>query len=358
MKKRVLAWVCILAVGSALMGCGSGTGGGKTGAPAGSEASKAVEAGTAAAEVKTAGEPEYVMNLGDAQAEDHPHSKAFYWFADRVAELTDGRVKVNVFVNSTLGNQPDLIEGLGLGTVQIAKTMTTGLSVYFPEIQIFDLPYMFESREHLFKVIDGEIGEHYAKDVLAKEDMVGIAYFYAGARSIYSDKKITSLADAKGMKLRVPDSPIFISFCEAIGASGTPMPMGDIYTGIQTGVVDGAENAPIVYYYQKHYEAAKNFNLTEHIITPDVVVMSKSYLESLPQDIQDAIIQAGKELQAYERELWLSEEDEINEKLKAGGAIFNEVDKESFQEASQAVWNQYSDIVGQDMIDKIKALAD
>ena len=136
------------------------------------------------------------------------------------------------------------------------------------------------------------------------------------------------------------------------------MPMGDIYTGIQTGVVDGAENAPIVYYYQKHYEAAQNFNLTEHIITPDVVVMSKSYLESLPQDIQDAIIQAGKELQAYERELWLSEEDEINEKLKAGGAIFNEVDKESFQEASQAVWNQYSDIVGQDMIDKIKALAD
>ena len=300
--------------------------------------------------------PEYILNLGDAMAEDHPHSRAFYWFADRVTELTDGRVQVNVFVNSTLGNQPDLIEGLTLRTVHIAKTMTTGLSVYAPQIQIFDLPYIFKDREHLFRVIDGEIGQYYAKDLLAQHDMVGIAYFYAGTRSIYSDKKITKLEDVKGRKLRVPDSPIFISFCESLGASGTPMPMGDIYTGIQTGVIDGAENSPTAYYYQKHYEAAPQFNLTEHSITPDIVLMSKSYLESLPQDIQDAILQAGQELQQYERELWISEEKDILEDLKEDKVSFNKVDREQFEQASKKTIEKYSSIVGQDMIDKIKAL--
>lgn len=335
MSKKFLMSACVLAMSAFLGACGAAN-------------------GADANEKK----PEYIMNLGDAQADDHPHSIAERWFAERVSELTDGRVQVNVYTNSTLGNQPDLIEGLQLETVHFAKTMTTGLSVYTPEIQIFDLPYMFTSPEHLYRVIDGEIGEYYKNEVLAPYNMIGICYFYAGARSIYSDKQVTTLADAKGMKLRVPDSPIFIRFCEAIGASGTPMPMGDIYTGIQTGVVDGAENAPMVYYYQKHYEAAKYFNLTEHIITPDIVLMSKSYFESLPKDIQDAILQAGRELQMKERELWLAEEGKVLEKLKADGAVFNEVDKKQFEEAASVVWDEYSSIVGQDMIDKVKALAD
>ena len=266
-------------------------------------------------------------------------------------------MQVNVFVNSALGNQADLIEGLGLGTVQIAKSMTTGLSVYCPEIQVFDLPYMFTSTDQFFDVIDGEIGEYFANDVLGREDMVGIAYFYAGSRNIYSSKPIRSLADVKGMKLRVPESPIFMSLCESFGCSGTPMSVGELYTALQTGVVDGAENAPIFYFSQKHYEAAPYITMTEHIMTPDVVVMSKSYLESLPQEYQDAIRQAGKEMMQHERELWFSQEEDAVEKLKEEGVEVIEIDKTEFKNAAEKVWEDYTEIVGQDMIDQIQSLA-
>lgn len=361
--KKTLAVLCTMAMIVSLTACGGGAKPKETGSSAGAETSAEKAASDAAGaagktDTQDQSEPEYVLSLGDVLAEDHPHSQSYYWFADRVAELTGGKVKVNVFVNSSLGNQGDLIEGLGLGTVQIAKSMTTGLSVYCPEIQIFDLPYMFSSTDQFFKVIDGEIGEYYANDVLGKQDMVGIAYFYAGARSVYSNKKIEKVADLKGMKLRVPESPIFMSLCDALGCSGTPMSVGELYTALQTGVVDGAENAPVFYYSQKHYEAAKNLSLTEHIMTPDIVVMNKTYLESMPAEYQEAIKQAGKEMMQYERDLWFSQEGEAIEKLEAAGVTINEVDKEEFKQAVQAVWDDYKDIVGQDKIDEIQALAD
>ena len=139
-----------------------------------------------------------------------------------------------------------------------------------------------------------KLGEYYAKDVLGTQDMIGIAYFYAGSRSFYTNKPINALSDIKGWKIRVPESPIFMGLCDSFGCAGTPMSVGELYTALQTGVVDGAENAPIFYYQQKHFEAAPYLTMTEHIMTPDIVVMSKSYLESLPQEYQDAIIQAGK----------------------------------------------------------------
>jgi tripartite ATP-independent transporter DctP family solute receptor len=346
--------ILALTMAVSLAGCSSGGNGTKeTPSTATQETEGTVQ--TEASEESQ--EAEYVLNLGDVLAEDHPHSQSYYWFADRVKELTKGKVQVNVFVNSALGNQADLIEGLGLGTVQIAKSMTTGLSVYCPEIQVFDLPYMFTSTDQFFDVIDGEIGEYFANDVLGREDMVGIAYFYAGSRNIYSSKPIRSLADVKGMKLRVPESPIFMSLCESFGCSGTPMSVGELYTALQTGVVDGAENAPIFYFSQKHYEAAPYITMTEHIMTPDVVVMSKSYLESLPQEYQDAIRQAGKEMMQHERELWFSQEEDAVEKLKEEGVEVIEIDKTEFKNAAEKVWEDYTEIVGQDMIDKIQSLA-
>jgi len=300
--------------------------------------------------------PKYVLNLGDVLAETHPHSQSYYWFADRVKELTNGEVQVNVFVNSALGSQSDLIEGLGLGTVHIAKSMTTGLSVYTPEIQIFDLPYMFQGIDHFFRVIDGEIGEYYAKEVLGKQDMIGISYVYAGSRSIYTKKHVKSLDDVRGMKLRVPQSPSFMSLCSAFGAAGTPMPVGELYTALQTGVVDGAENAAIFYYQQRHYEAAPFFAKTEHIMTPDIVVMNKTFLQSMPEELRNAILKAAGEMTFKVRELWFAQEDKAIEDLLAAGVTFTDVDKAPFIKAAQVVWDDYRSIVGQDMIDKIQAL--
>ncbi|MFV0497419.1 MAG: TRAP transporter substrate-binding protein [Candidatus Fimivivens sp.] len=352
--KRVIAMVLATMLMLSLTACG---GSGNTSSSSAAEASQSTADSKASNSAGEEVEAEYVLSLGDVLAETHPHSQSYTWFADRVKELTGGKVQVNVFVNSTLGNQADLVEGLSLGTVQIAKSMTTGLSVYCPEIQIFDLPYMFQSTDQFFKVVDGEIGEYFANDVLGEEDLVGIAYFYAGARSIYSAEPVESMKDLAGKKLRVPQSPIFMSLCDSFGASGSPMSVGELYTALQTGVVDGAENAPIFYYQQKHYEAAPYLTMTQHIMTPDIVVMSKSYLESLPQEYQDAIRQAGKEMMQYERDLWFSQEEAAMKELEAAGVTFIEVDKAPFIEAAQTVWKDYADIVGQNMIDKIQELA-
>lgn len=346
--KKLLALILPFALTLSLAACGGSA------APAASDSAADSKASSNSSD---AGEAEYVLKLGDVLAEDHPHSQSYYWFADRVKELTDGAVSVDIHVNSSLGNQADLIEGLKLGTVQIAKSMTTGLSVYCPEMQIFDLPYMFQNTDQFFKVIDGEIGEHYAKDVLGKEDMIGIAYFYAGSRSFYTNKPINSMSDIKGWKIRVPESPIFMGLCDAFDCAGTPMGVGELYTALQTGVVDGAENAPIFYYQQKHFEAAPYLTMTEHIMTPDIVVMSKSYLESMPQEYQDAIIQAGKEMMQYERELWFSQEEEALSALKDAGVTIAEVDKTEWMDSAKKVWDNFSDIVGQENIDKIQALA-
>lgn len=301
---------------------------------------------------------EYELNLGDVLSEEHPHSKSFYYFADKVKEYTNGKVKVNVFVNSTLGNQSDLTEGLSLGTVQIAKTMSTVLSTYNPEIQIFDVPYLFKNEDHFFEVVDGHIGQELAKEALAKNDLVGIGYFYAGKRSVYSNKDINSIDDLKGMKLRVPEAPIYQDMCKSWGASGVTMSVGELYTSLQTGVVDGAENAPIFYENQKHYEAAPYFIQTEHVIAPDIVVMSKSYLESMPKEYQDAIEKAAKEMVDYERKLWKDTEEETISKLKEKGVTFKEIDKTPFIEASKQIREQYKDIVGEDKLKEIDKLGE
>ena len=297
--------------------------------------------------------------LGDVLAEDHPHSKAYYYFAEKVKEYTDGELEVQVFVNSTLGNQRDLVEGLGLGTVQIAKSMTTGLSSYLPDVQVFDLPYMFSSREHFYRAIDAEdVGKAFLRKILPEHGFIGLAFFDAGIRSVYNrTRPIKSIDDIRGMKLRVPESPIFMDSMAAFGASGTPMPVGDIYTALQTGVIDGAENAPIFYQMQAHYEAAPHFSNTNHMMTPDIVLMDLAYFNSLPKNHQDAILKAADDMTAWERKAWVDLEEGSIEFLKNNGATFNDVDLSGFREAAKGVWAKYAPIVGQEMIDRIQAYA-
>ena len=160
------------------------------------------------------------------------------------------------------------------------------------------------------------------------------------------------MEDMNGLLLRVPENDVFMSSMAAFGATGTPMPMGDIYSALQTGVIDGAENAAPVLYSMKHYEVAKYFSLTEHIRTPDVLIMSKSYLESLPKEIQDAVWEAGAYLEEVERQNWADYNDKCLEELETGGTVINEVaDKSDFVKASETVWEKFKDVVGEDMID-------
>lgn len=352
--KQLLAGLLAATVVIPLAACGGAS---SSPSQAASTANSSTSAETSADDTASnSGNAKYVLKLGDSLSETHPHSKAYQWFAKRVSELTNGEVEVQVFVNASLGTQAQCVEGLGLGTVQIAKNMSTGFSTYVPEIQIFDLPYMFKDKEHFFKVLDSEIGDHYLKDVLGKVDMVGLCYFYGGSRSFYTSKKVEKLADLKGMKIRVPDGPIFQDLCEAFGCSGTPIPVSDIYTALQTHVIDGAENSLVFYEQQKHYEAAPYFITDNHIMTPDIVVMSKSYLESLPESIQEAILQAGKEMGLKERELWEAQEEESLKVLEENNVTITEANEDEFREAAQKVWAQYESVVGKEWIDKIQSM--
>jgi tripartite ATP-independent transporter DctP family solute receptor len=353
--KQFVAALLTAAVMLPLSACGGGSSASKQ-QPATNASSAAAQSSSA---VSNSGKAKYVLKLGDSLAETHPHSKAYHWFADRVSQLTNGEVEVQVFVNSSLGTQAQCVEGLGLGTVQIAKNMSTGFSTYVPEIQIFDLPYMFKDKEHFFKVMDSDIGTHYLKDVLGKVDMVGLCFFYSGSRSFYTNRKVEKMADLKGMKIRVPDGPIYQDLCKAFGASGTPVPVGDVYTSLQTHVIDGAENALIFYEQQKHYEAAPYFYEDAHIMTPDIVVMSKSYLSSLPEADQKAILQAGKEMAQQERKLWDAQEAESLKVLqKKNVTITKPTDAQlaEFQTAAQKVWSKYESVVGKEWIDKIQTM--
>ncbi|MDR1534256.1 MAG: TRAP transporter substrate-binding protein [Planctomycetota bacterium] len=308
---------------------------------------------------RAAGGEAIQLIMGDVLAEEHPHSRAYHYFADRVKELTKGEVEVQVFVNSALGNQRDLVEGLGLGTVQIAKTMTTGLSSYFPEIQVFDLPYMFSGREHFYRVLDGEVGKYFLTEILPKHGFYGLAYLDAGIRSIYNrNKPILKIDDVRGMKLRVPESPIFMDSMAAFNASGTPMPVGDIYTALQTGVIDGAENAPIFYHMQAHFEAAPYFSRTFHMMTPDIVLMSLDFFNGLSEDHRAALLQAAADMVKWERKAWVDLETSTEKLLVEKGAKLNDVDDlTGFREAAKKVWAKYAPIVGQELIDKIQAQA-
>ncbi len=297
-----------------------------------------------------------VLNMGDVLAEEHPHSKAYLYFAERVDALTNGEVEVRVFVNSALGGQRDLLEGLSLGTVHIAKSMTTLLSAYEPKIQVFDLPFMFAGREHLYKVLDGEVGKYFLRELLPQHGFLGLAYLDAGVRSIYNrTRPVTKLEDAAGLKLRVPESPIFTDSMQAFKILGTPMPVGDIYTALQTGVIDGAENSPIFYHLQSHFEAAKYFSYTEHMMPPDIVVMDNEFFKTLSEEHQKAILQAADDMVEWERNEWMNLEESTIEILKQGGVEFNAVDQSGFREAAKGVWAKYAPIIGQDIIDRIQA---
>ncbi|WP_164918935.1 TRAP transporter substrate-binding protein [Caproiciproducens sp. NJN-50] len=349
--KKILAAILSAAMIFSLTACGASSASSAAGASSASSAGASKASGT--------GKAKYVLKLGDSQAETHPQSKAYHWFANRVSELTNGEVEVQVFVNSALGTQAQCVEGLSLGTVEIAKNMATGFSTYVPEIQIFDLPYMFKDKEHFLKVLDSDIGAHYLNDVLGKAGLVGLCYFYAGSRCFYTTRKVEKLADLKGMKIRVPDGPIYQDMCKAFGASGTPIPMGDIYTALQTHVVDGAENATIVYDTSKHYEPATYFLEDDHIMTPDIVAMSKSYLASLPEADQKAILQAGKEMAQEERKLWDAQEASSLQVMKDHKVTITkptDAQLAEFRKAAQTVWSKYESVVGKEWIDKVQAM--
>jgi tripartite ATP-independent transporter DctP family solute receptor len=225
-----------------------------------------------------------------------------------------------------------------------------------PETIAISMPFVFRSKEHMRKVLDGPVGDEILA-AMAAQGMIGLAFYDSGARSLYTAKKpIRSLADVKGMKIRVQQSDLFVAMIEAMGANATPMPYGEVYTGLKTGIVDGAENNWPSYESSRHFEAAKYYDETEHSMVPEVLVFSKKIWDGLSKDDQEMIRKAAKESVPYMRKLWDEREVKSRKVAESGGAqVVPIANKQEFADAMKPVYAKFANTPKlQDLVKRIQ----
>ncbi len=298
--------------------------------------------------------PRYNWKLASVLPESHPVHKALVFFADKMAERTKGDVKITLFPAGQLGQEKDYIEGVKLGSIEITKVSAGPMGQYSPSLQVVSLPFIWRDLDHQHKVLQGPIGERLMKD-MEKYGFKGLAFLDAGFRSITTSvKPIYTPADLKGLKIRVMQSKPLIDTINALGGTAVPMGQSEVYTALQTKVIDGWENnEPTVLSFNMQ-EVAKYYSYTRHTSIPDFLVMSKRVFDSAPKNVQDAILQTAKDTIQEHNKLWAMMIDDTVKQLKAKGMIFNEVkDIREFQQAVAKVWKEFEPIVGKDLIDAI-----
>lgn len=310
----------------------------------------------AASLMVTGASAQTVLRSSDTHPDGYPTVEAVKYFGELLSEKTDGRYSVEVFHSAQLGQEADTIEQTQFGVIDLNRISIGAFGTQVPEATVTQLPYIFRSAEHYHNVLDGPIGE----EILAAFDKVGVvalAFYDGGARSFYnSSKPITSPADVDGMKFRVMQSDIFVDMVRALGGNATPMPYGEVYSSIQTGVIDGAENNYPSYDTAGHVEVAKYYSLDEHLMVPEVLVISKIVWDGLTPEDQALFREAAKESVARQRELWDAQVAESRAAVEAAGAIINEVDKQPFIDAMGPVYDKYvTDPALQDLVERIRA---
>ena len=277
----------------------------------------------------------------DIHPDGYPTVEAVKFMGERLKVLTNGKHSIKVFNNSALGNEKDTIEQTKIGALAMTRVNIAPMNNICAETQVPTMPFLFRSTDHMRKVLDGAIGEEIMA-ACVPQGFIGLAYYDSGARSLYTAKKpVRTLADVKGMKIRVQQSDLWVSLLEAMGANATPMPFGEVYTAMKTGLVDGAENNYPSYESSRHFEVAKYYSITEHSLAPEMLLFSKRTWDTLTPEDQKALRQAAKESVPYMRKLWDDRELKSRAIAQAGGAQFIEVDKASFQNAMKPVYDKF-----------------
>ena len=281
------------------------------------------------------------LRSADIHPSDYPTVQAVAYMGDLIKKRTDGRITVKIFSGSKLGSEDDSIEQVKLGALAMARVSSAAMHNICETTRVPSLPFLFRSVEHQHKVLDSDIGDQILKSC---EDagFVGLAWYDSGARSMYTrSKPVKTVADLKGMKIRVQQSDLSVAMVEAIGANATPMPMGEVYTALKTGLVDAAENNFPSYDTGHHFEVATYFSLTEHTMTPEILVYSKRQWEKLPEADRKIIRQAALESVPYMRKLWAEREQKSRAVVEKGGAQIIDPDKASFQAVMKPVYDRF-----------------
>ena len=277
----------------------------------------------------------------DVHPEDYPTVMAVKQMSESVKKATGGKHSIKVFTGTQLGGEKDTIEQTKIGALDLVRINSAPMNNIVPETLVPSLPFIFRDVTHMRKVLDGPIGDEILK-ALEAHGFVGMAFYDAGARSFYNTKKpIRTPADMKGMKIRVQQSDLFVGMLQALGANATPMPYGEVYTALKTGLVDGAENNWPSYDTARHFEVAKYYTVNEHSMVPEILMFSKKIFDTLPADEQKIFKQAAKESVPYMRKLWDAKELESRKKVEAAGVqVVDKVDKKPFMDAMKPVYDK------------------
>jgi len=305
------------------------------------------------------GQAKMALKASDVHPAGYPTVEAVENLGKKLEKATNGRLSVQMFASMQLGGEKEAIEQAQVGAIQFARVSVGALGPVIDDLNVFNLPFLFRNTAHMQKVIDGPIGQELLDKVTGnpKAGLIGVCWMDAGARSIYDTKKpINSIEDLKGLKVRVMGNPMFVDMMNALGGNGVAMGYDQVFSALQTGVVDGAENNPPSFVFDNHYQVAKYYTLTEHLIVPEMLVFSKKAWDTLSKDEQELLKKFGREAQLEERVLWQKYEAQALEKAKAAGIQIIELkDKKPFQAAVKPVWDKYGPKFAE-MIKRIQAV--
>lgn len=294
-----------------------------------------------------------IIRLGTATEPDGHYVKGAKIFEQKVEEYTNGKVDIQIFPSSTLGNERDLIEGLSLGTVEMTVSSTGPLPNFSKDFMVFDLPFIVTDRQKAYEVMDGPIGQ----EILASLEPIGVkalGFWENGFRNLSNSKKeVVVPADVTGMKIRTMENTVHMATFQLLGANPTPMAWSEVFTSLQQGTIDGQENPLIIFDTNKMQEAQKFLSMTGHFYSPAVMMISQDAFDSYPADVQEAIVKAEKEAREWERNYSQQMDKELGAKIAATGVKITEVDKALWQKACEPIYEQFKDQINPKYIDAL-----
>jgi tripartite ATP-independent transporter DctP family solute receptor len=300
------------------------------------------------------------LKASDVHPAGYPTVAAVESMGKKLEAATNGRLSVQMYASMQLGGEKEAIEQAQVGALQLARVSVGTLGPVIDDLNVFNLPFLFRNVAHMRKAIDGDIGTELLDKVTNndKAGLVGLCWMDAGARSVYTIKKpVHTIADLKGLKIRVIGNPMFVDMMNALGGNGVAMGYDQVFSALQTGVIDGAENNPPSYVFDNHYTVAKHYTLTQHLIVPEMLVFSRKTWDTLAKDDQTLIKKFSREAQSEARVLWDQYETAAMDKAKTAGCEIIEVaDKKPFQDAVKPVWDKYGPKYAE-MIKRVEAIA-
>jgi tripartite ATP-independent transporter DctP family solute receptor len=282
-----------------------------------------------------------VIKLAHGLDVTHPVHRAMVRMAEIVAEDSGGSVRIDIYPSEQLGSERECVELLQIGSIGMTKVSASVAESFVPSFKVFSLPYLFRDRDHLFAVLEGEVGRALLLDG-QESRLRGLCYFDAGSRSFYTrDRRVDSPADLNGLKVRTQESATAMRMVRALGGSATPISWGELYTALQQGVVDAAENNPPSFYLSRHYEVCRFYSLDEHTSVPDVLLMSTRVWEDLEPGVQVLVQRAALEAAEYQKVIWEKASDEALAAVEAAGVEITRPDKAPFEEAVTELIEEY-----------------